>query len=556
MKKLASLMLFLCALASGFAQADLSQQRSNVSSNQGVPIRVSVVGKVIHPGVYTVTTNSRLSEVIELASYLTDTEKAQLAEKNIIEQDSVYIKTVLLREKEYSTRNIILLRKNEKRKIDLEKFLALGDEQQNPYLMDGDVIQVPAALKYVFIDGAVNRPGQYELSPGDRITDILTLAFGVREDAFLKKAEVIRFVMDIDSTKVIDINLKEVLTNDKYSDNIILEKDDRIFVRSKPEYRKIRNLYVDIYGEIQNPGKYKVIEGYRLSDLITLAGDLTNGAYMLKAEIARQNRYKKQTMFINVDLNTIVENPKSEENYNLQDGDRVYIRTIPKYSDFKTCQIKGSINFPGDYAIIENVTTLLEILEKAGGPLPEADLKNSYFARKSSEDISDFEFERLKTMKVEEMSTLEYEYFKAKLREREGKFAMDIEKLWTTKDKKYDVVLKDGDYVYIPTTITTVTVRGQVKNPGLVPFQPGENYRYYINKCGGYALNARKWKIRLIRGNTGEWLKPHDDTKIERGDMIFIPETKDFDYWELTKDIVRVLGELATIIVVINSVTQ
>ena len=167
----------------------------------------------------------------------------------------------------------------------------------------------------------------------------------------------------------------------------------------------------------------------------------------------------------------------------------------------------------------------------------------------------DTEFERLKKMLVEDMTILEYEYFKTKSRELRGKFAIDFENLWNTKDKSSDIVLKNNDFIFLPDKSMTITVSGQVKNPGLINFVPGKNYLYYIEQAGGFSWNARKRKIRLIKADTGEWLKPKKDTIVEVKDMIFVPEKPDFDYWALTKDVMKMAAEMATLIFVIKSVT-
>ena len=199
---------------------------------------------------------------------------------------------------------------------------------------------------------------------------------------------------------------------------------------------------------------------------------------------------------------------------------------------------------------------MYDILIQSGGPTEKADLQNAYVQRKSSEDVIDTEFERLKNMLVEDMTTLEYEYFKTKSREKRGKFATDFNKLWFENDPEYNFLLKTGDFIYIPDRTVTVTVSGQVKNPGLVTYIPGENYQYYIDKAGGFAWQARKGKIRVIKANTGEWLKPKETTPIELGDMIFIPEKPDVDYWQLTKDIMSIAAQIATVIIVVQNAVK
>ncbi len=399
---------------------------------------VSVVGVVENPGVYPVVPTERVSGLLKIANTLLDT----------IPSDIVEIA---------SQRNIILRRDDKEVALDLQRFYTFGNEKDNPYLFDGDVIFVPSIENKVTIYGAVNRSGIYELVNGDRIIDIIELAMGFRTDAYLNKAEIVRFVDEHDSTKIIEVNLEKIIADPECTDNLFLENDDRIFIKSIPEFHIKRGI-----------------------------------------------------------------------------------------------TISGEVEFPGGYSIDEGKTTLLEILQKCAGPTDKADLKNAFLQRRSKEDIVDLEFERLKKMLVEDMTDIEYEYFKTKSRELKGKYAINFEKLWRENDTS--IFLKHGDFIYIPNKTITVSVLGQVKNPGLITFVPNQNYIYYIEKADGFAWRARKGKIRVIKSSTGEWLKPNKKTIIEVGDMIFIPEKKDYDYWKITKDVMRIAAEIATVVIVIQNV--
>jgi protein involved in polysaccharide export with SLBB domain len=102
----------------------------------------------------------------------------------------------------------------------------------------------------------------------------------------------------------------------------------------------------------------------------------------------------------------------------------------------------------------------------------------------------------------------------------------------------------------------TVNVSGQVNNPGAILFKPGKNVDYYIVQAGGYNWNARKGKVRVIKGSTGQWLKPEKVKRLEPGDTVFVPEKPERDYWAFFKDLMRVSAEIATVVLVIQQVAQ
>ena len=433
--KLFFLFIVLFGYILGFAQTQDFQ----------IVYSVSVVGAVQNPGVYKVPPISRISDVLFLSN-----------PKITIPLDSLNI----LPNTDYSTRNIILSRKNKTIQIDLARFFLDGNDKNNPYLMDGDVIIVPAKKKTITIYGAVSKPGEYELKDGDRLSDILDFSYGVTEDVYTESAEIARFANAENQREILQVNLANVLSDRNSQDNLVLNNDDTIYIRSKPEFH-------------------------------------------ISKEV----------------------------------------------------EIRGEIKFPGKYPIRENQTTLLEILTKAGGMTQFSDLNNAILQRLSKEDIPDSEFERLKRIPVQNMNTLEYEYFKTKSRELRGKFAVNFNVLWNDHNSAYNVVLKDRDFIYIPNKNVTVDVSGQVRNPGLIVYKPGENFLYYIEQARGLSWNAHKSKIRIIKANTGEWLKPDDSIIIEVGDQIFVQEKPELKIWTITKEAITALAQLATLIVVIKSVT-
>ena len=63
--------------------------------------------------------------------------------------------------------------------VDLELFQLTGDVKHNPTLLDGDVVQVPFEALAARVDGAVNRPGRYELTGSRDLAELVTLAGGL-----------------------------------------------------------------------------------------------------------------------------------------------------------------------------------------------------------------------------------------------------------------------------------------------------------------------------------------------------------------------------------------
>jgi protein involved in polysaccharide export with SLBB domain len=62
----------------------------------------------------------------------------------------------------------------------------------------------------------------------------------------------------------------------------------------------------------------------------------------------------------------------------------------------------------------------------------------------------------------------------------------------------------------------------QVAQPGHVPFLDDQNYKYYVNKAGGFTEDAIKGDLRIIKAGSKQWLAP-GETTIEDGDYIWVP---------------------------------
>ena len=455
-------------LTLGLLAVSLSAQYFD-SKTDAMLYQVSLVGAVNNPGIFMVPVSTRVSEVIKLAEseYFRADIELKKTERIPEEGDPIFIQKY----KEYlfdpaaksvikgSRRNIVLKRKIQEFPVDLQKYFTLGIDSLNPYVMDGDVIFVPAVQSEVKIFGAVHKEGIYELADNDKITDILELALGCREEAWLEETELVRFISN-NETKTIVLNLQNVLSN-----------------------------------------------------------------------------------------------PASKENLTLQSGDRIFIRSIPEFRQDNFVTVAGCVDFPGLYAIKEGETTLLQILELCGLDAEKANLAKAFVQRVDADFDFDPEFERLKLSTPAQMNYLEYAYLKQKYREMRARYSLDIDLLWKTRNKENDIVLNNRDFIFIPSAANTVYVSGQVGNPGYLAIEPNQNYKYYIETAGGFTRTARRSKIRIIKSDSGKWLKPDKNLVIEDGDVIFIPEKSEHELTQTSKDILTIITQFATIILAIRTIT-
>ncbi len=154
--------------------------------------------------------------------------------------------------------------------------------EKNIPVQAGDLIkifQVVQDRRVVRLTGAVQREGEYGVSKGMTIKDLISMAGGLKYYAYRKEAELTRVYITNErpKTEKIIIDLEKALAGKQY-ENVLLKENDYLFVRTVPEWRLYNT--ASITGEVRFPGVYTIKKGERLSSLIERAGGYTSRAYL------------------------------------------------------------------------------------------------------------------------------------------------------------------------------------------------------------------------------------------------------------------------------------
>src|SRR5690606_10618301 len=141
----------------------------------------------------------------------------------------------------------------------------------------GDVYTVGKILdrfsNRVQIKGAVFREGNYAMSPGLTLLDLIDKAEGLRGEAYLESASILRTNENL-STDVIQVSLRAIMAGE--AKNIQLQAED--IVRISSIYDLKEEFYVKITGEIRDPGIYPYSSNMTVESLIVAAGGLREAA--------------------------------------------------------------------------------------------------------------------------------------------------------------------------------------------------------------------------------------------------------------------------------------
>ena len=219
-------------------------------------IKISLVGNIKKQSVFILPANSRLMDLV--------TGSKQLNENSDL-------------------RNIkIIPKEGEAKTYDLLSFLRFGDFDNNPILVEGDVVSVQKVDEVVRISGQVQYPALYEFRPNETIADLIKLAGDFTFDAKRDTIELIRFFEDGRTQISKYYSYEEILQN-----SIYLQNKDHVVIRQIPEY--LIDHYVLINGYVRYPGWYKINKNSTsLKEMLDEAGGFLEGASLTEASITRK----------------------------------------------------------------------------------------------------------------------------------------------------------------------------------------------------------------------------------------------------------------------------
>ncbi|HPI37981.1 MAG TPA: SLBB domain-containing protein [Ignavibacteriaceae bacterium] len=380
--------------------------------------------------------------------------------------------------------------------------------------------------------GDVKKPGGYVLPGNARLSDLVAASHGLNQTSDLRN---ISIKSSSGKVKICDY-IAFIRLGDKTQNPILIEGD----------YIQINKVdkTVGVSGSVKYPGIYEFKENEKAVDLIKVAGGFFENAELDSIEIISFLDDNKTQIGTVYSLNELTTN-----GYTLKNKDRIVVREKPQYLIENLVIVQGFVKYPGIYKIVDDKTTLSEIINRAGGFLDNASIVDAGLTRAIGGKDLDPEFERLKTILRADMSEDEYDYFKSKSRQRQGKVVVDFEKLFSGKNHTEDVVLRRGDVIDVPEKKNYITIIGQAVNPGKIPYMPEYTVEDYINLAGGYGWRAQESEVRVVKVGTGEWVDAKKIKLLEPGDTIWIPEDPPPPkFWDVTIDILTVLGQVATVI--------
>lgn len=396
-------------------------------------------------------------------------------------------------------------------------------------LDDGDMITIDAVLdrfeNRVEVRGAVYRAGLYQLDGTvNTVKQLIKKAEGLRGDAFLNRVIIDREHEDL-SHEIIAIDLGGLL-NGTIAD-IPLQKNDILYIPSITDLKEEET--VAIYGEVANPGTFLFSKNMTIEDLLVQAGGLLEEAATTRVEVTRRIKDPKSTSFSSVLGKTFTFDIKdgfivggNAENFYLEPFDAVYIRRSPAYRRQQNVVVAGEVLFSGSYSLLKKNERLSDLVSKAGGVTPDAYVKGARLIRKLSDEERRRQNDAIRmAQNGEGKDSISIQNLNLSETYTVG---IDLEKALANPKSDFDLVLREGDVLYIPEYVNTVKISGSVMYPNTVVYQKGKNLKFYINQAGGYGNMAKKKKVYVVYMNgTVSRLKARNASAIEPGCEIIVP---------------------------------
>ncbi len=421
-------------------------------------------------------------------------------------------------------------------------------------LKNGDIVNAGILLERftnrVRIEGAVFRPGDYELSNGMMLSDLLQKAGGLTEDAFKNRALISRLRDDF-TPENIAFDLNDILQK---KNNIVLKKEDIVTIRSIKEMEEQKTIAV--YGEVREPNTFKYYNNITLGDIILLAGGFTDNADASVIEVNRRLDYNEALSFNNKLSNIFrfaiskdLKLSPQDANFVLKPYDAVYIRRAPNYRAQGNIKVSGEVNYAGSYGILSRNEKVSDVIKRAGGLVasayaPGATLTRTYKLTEADKKLRRDLFIRDTTLKLNLSDSI-------------GVYIVGIEldKILANPGSTYDILVQPNDVINVPALLQTVKVSGSVLNPLALVYRKGASVEYYINQAGGYSpkANKRKTYVLLPNGTTSSTRAFHRPT-VTPGSEIIVPAKPEKKSNDDALKWISAMGGIASVAVAIATI--
>ena len=410
-----------------------------------VGAQVTVAGMVRRPAIYELNGEKTVADVLELAGGILPAAALRHVEVQRLE---AHEKRTML-------------------SLDLSADNSTPSQLASFRIQDGDEIHIFPIAPYnqdtIYLQGHVLRPGRYSYRDGMKLTDLLASYKEILPEPAAHYGEIIRLNPPDFRPSVVSFDLAAAMKDPTTAP--LLQPLDTVRVFSRYDFEAAPAIWVG--GEVRQPGKYDTPGQVHLRDVIYLAGGLTPDAAQGSAQVFR-TQADGTMKILSVNLKeAIAGNPV--ENILLLPRDRLLIHKSPARVDPATVYIKGEVEKPGRYPLVANMR-VSDLVRSAGGLLRSANPDSGDLTHYA---ISDSSGERVQA----------------------GHQDLSLAAALAGTENQ-NVPLHDGDVLTVPQQAgwndigAVVTLRGEVRKPGVYGIRSGERLSSLLQRAGGLLPTA------------------------------------------------------------------
>ena len=322
---------------------------------------------------------------------------------------------------------------------------------------------------------------------------------------------------------------------------------------------------VPVIGSVRKPGLFPFTSAVTAADMIETAGYFVsrNSTEKMIVEVGKYN----------------------SPSINLISSDMLSREQGIKFLNVKTKNIHqpgyvtfyGEVEYPGTYPINKG-DTILELIDRAGGYTANAYPMGAILSRnsikeKELEDLQRTEeelkeiFSLAMTSGVVNQSATDLAALIALMTSVSdakpvGRVVTELDPRVIRKNAQLDIYLENGDEIFVPVRMNTVSIMGSVLNPVTVPYRANFSINQYIAEAGGFKDYGDKSKVYVLKPN-GQSFSPKGfsifSTKDEilPGSTIVIPrKQRPLSGLAFVEYITPVLANLSITAASINSISS